>query len=853
MWKRLRVWTQRRRFEADLAEEVRIHRELAKECGRQFGPEALALENSRAVWGVGWMDTLRQDVRYALRSFRKSPAFALTVIGTIGLGLGLNTTMFTVFDAYVLKTVAVRDPHSLYNVWWKSSSGRWRASWRPFQDLRKQGIVFSDVAATEVLAAPLDGRFEWGALVSGNYFQMVQPGVLMGRLIEPEDAAVPGAGAVMVISYATWKNRYGGDPAILGRKVRLRNQPFEIIGVTSPSFSGLGEVPLDCWIPLSTHSLVNDGPDLFGPAQPDTLRLTARLKPGVTPETARAAVWTWASHINAGLPGDERVRSVKVMSAATAIALTPQTLVTFAPVFVAFGLVLAISCANVSNMMLARALARQREIGIRLSLGAGRPRLIRKLLTESLLLAAPAAAAGMAISQATIGCAQWLMMATVPAAFSKIIRVPQLAPNARVFLFMLAASVAATLVFGLIPAIQTTRTALVQANRGDFSSDHRPSRLRSILVTAQAAVCSLFLIYAGVMLRSELRVTAVDVGMRTAGVFDVRASARFHAQAEQKLAALPGIEAANVWRAPLYGELRQMGVIPGGGRNEFQAGYNFVSPEYFSVLRIPLVRGRFFTAEEARGQAAVAVISEATARKFWPGQDALGQSIAISSGRQKDERSDRLPSFCASQVIGIARDATNGFVANGVDSTCIYFPTFGTVGNESLLVSVKGGKDSGKRLLEGALNGIVDQINPMDEVLATMIYPFRVAFWITGFLAALALVLTVSGIYGVLSYLVSQRSKEIGVRLALGASAGAVVRMVVSQSMRMAGVGIALGVAFALMVAPLFAHQLQTMEPYDGAVYVAGAALVTLAALAAACFPCRRAAQIDPVITLRCD
>jgi predicted permease len=860
IWTRLRMWRQRRRFEEDLAEEVRIHRQMAAEYssgggeGRQFGPEALAMENSRAVWGFAWWDSLRQDVRYAVRGIRKSPGFALTVIGTIGLGLGLNTTTFTVFDAYVLKTLAVRDPHSLYQVWWASPGADWRAPWQQYQDLRQQSTVFSDVLATEVLIAPVDGRLGVGHLVSGNYFTMLQPGVTMGRLLQPDDAAVQGAGSVMVLSYAAWKNWYAGDPGIVGRKLILRGQPFEVVGVAGPSFAGLGSVALDFWIPLSMSPRVMDGPDLFGGAQPHMLRLTARLRPGVRPEAARSALWTWAVSSTANLPQESRVTMVEMVSSATAIALSAQTLAEFAPIFVAFGLVLVISCANVSNMMLARALARQREIGIRVSLGAGRARLIRQLLTESLLLAVPAAAVGMVLSQVTIGFAQWLLMATLPPAFSKIVRVPELHPDTQVFAFILAASVAATLVFGLIPAIQTTRSSLVQANRGDFSNDHRPSRLRNVLVAGQVTVCSLLLICAGIILRSQQRVIALDIGMSTRGVFDVQAAGKYKTQVWTVLASQPGVAGmATAWRPPLYNVLPRLAVDPSNSRNEYLAGYNFVSPEYFSVLRIPLLRGRIFTQEEARAGSGVAIISEATARLFWPGRDALGETIAIPTHPLREQRTQRIPRFVEARVIGIMRDTASGFVGDGLDSTCIYFPTSGTVDNASLLVRMSGDKEGGRRILEKSLNGLADQINPMDEVLATMIYPFRIAFWVTGFLAGLAMVLTVSGIYGVLSYLVSQRSKEIGIRMALGASAATVVRLVVTQSMRLAVAGTVVGALAALAVAPVFANQLQLVKPYDALVYVAGAGLVGLASLAAACMPCRRAVRIDPVITLRFD
>jgi predicted permease len=865
LWRKLRQWMGRRRFEADLAEEVRIHREMEAEYrrtggeGRHFGSTALALEESREAWGFGWLDSLAQDLRYAWRGFRKAPAFALTVVGTIGLGLGLNTTLFTVFNTYMLQTIAVHDPYSLYEVWWESKDGTYRATWPQFEELRRQNAVPADMAAHDFLFASVDGRFGLGELVSGNYFPMLGPGASLGRTIEPADASAPGTGSVMVLSQSAWKNWYGSDPNILGRKLWLRGQPFEVIGVAGSGFAGVGDVVLDFWIPITMHARVNGGESIFGPAHPARLRVLARLKPGATPEAVRASVLAWAKGNTADLPAERRALSAQIVSRATAIAISPQLLAAFSPIFVAFGLVLAISCANVSNMMLARALSRQREMGIRVSLGAGRSRLVRQLLTESVVLALPAALAGFAISQATLRFATWLLLATVPPAVGKLIRIPPLEADWRVFAFILLASAAATVLFGLVPALQTTRSNLVEANRGDFSSDHRPSRLRNFLVAAQVTVCVLLMIYSGIMLRSEQRVTSRDVRMRTSGVFDLTMSAQHRTKAADRLRQAPGVEeVAGAWRAPLFNSLPQIAVVPSGSKAEVVAGYNFVSPEYFSVLRIPLLRGRAFSADEAKAGAPLAVISEATARRFWPGKDALGETIAIPAKRQGDPRSGRLPAFASARVIGIARDAISGFIGSGIDPSCLYFPTVaGAPGNESLLVSVTGGKEAGRRAIDSALDqlgvGIADQINPLDEVLATMIYPFRVAFWIAGFLGGLALLLTVSGIYGVLSYLVSQRTKEIGIRMALGASEAAVVRMVVAQSMRLVALGAATGAGLALLVAPVFANLVEALKPYDASAYVWAVLLVMAAALGATYRPARTAVAVDPVSALRSD
>jgi hypothetical protein len=387
-------------------------------------------------------------------------------------------------------------------------------------------------------------------------------------------------------------------------------------------------------------------------------------------------------------PLDRKAVGAQIVSRATPIEFSPQMLAGLSPLFAAFGLVLVIACANVSNMMMARALSRQREIGIRISLGAGR--------------------------------------------------------------------------------------------------------------------------------------------------------------------------IAAVWRPPIYDELVKLAVIPSGGRVEVFAGYNFVSPEYFSLLRIPLVRGRIFTGAEAQSGADVVVISHATARHFWPGREALGESIEIPSKREADRRSDRLPAFSSARVIGIVGDVIGGYAAVGVYRSCLYFPTSaGAAARQSLLVGVNGGTEAGRRDIRRALDQIgpeiADQINPLDEGRATTIYPFRIAFWIAGFLGALAIVLTVSGIYGVLSYVVSQRTKEIGIRMALGAGRGVVVRMVLSQCMRLVAAGAVLGAGLALLVAPVFANEVEAVQPYDAIAYLEAILLIGAAALAASLRPAQTAVAVDPLSALRCD
>jgi len=597
---------------------------------------------------------------------------------------------------------------------------------------------------------------------------------------------------------------------------------------------------------MSMRAAVKDGPP------GDGLRLIGRLQPGVTEGSAKAGLLAWARRRWSDAAG------VAMTCRATAVPLNRDAVITFIPLFTAFGLVLLIACANVSNMMLARALARQREMAIRVSLGASRGRLVRQLLTESVLLAIPAAALGFLISEATIEGARRLLFATVPPAFGRLLSIENLSPDWRVFGYILAASVSAALVFGLAPALQTTRSRLVEANRGDFSSDYRSACLRNLLVVAQVAVCSLLLICTAIVLRSEQRASAQRIGLDTTGVWDLRMIGRYQAKVAARLAREPGVAAiAAAWRAPLYGSLKAVSITPSGGREAVWSGYNFVSGSYFPLFREPLVAGRTFTEAESTAEAPVAIVSESTAHRLWPGRTAVGESISIAVVQVHDPHFERAPRFGSARVIGVAQDSSGG-VFSTWDGATIYFPTSVHAGfNDSVLVRISGTPAEARRRLEAAVldvgPSVVDMFNPMEDVRALQVYPFRVTFWVAGFLGGVALLMTVSGIYGVMSYLVSQRRKEIGIRVALGAARPEIVRMVLRQSGKLAVVGAAAGSVLALMVSPVFAHQIEAIQPYDWFPYAGAVAVILAAAVGASYAPSRRAVRIDPIETLRCD
>ena len=871
--KRLSHLLLRRRFEADLAEELRIHREMSEArlreqgaspqdarhlASQRFGSESLALEESRGIWHFQWLEQLSQDVHYAARGWVRSPAFAITVVATIGLALGLNTALFTAFDHYVLRSLAVRDPGSLYQVEWSTKTGAGHFfNWEEFQRLREQKHILTGAYAAFGVLGQIDNQPAWGQLVTADFFEMLGARVALGRPFTEADAPAPGTGAYIVLGHNCWKSKFGADPAIVGRRVFVRGQPFEVIGVTAPEFTGIGPIPADFWVPLTMYAPLNNGVNIFAPAKAGILIAIVRLRNDMSLDAAKSALLSWSHEQTKDYRPDQRAVAIHLESRANAIPLNTDVILSFAPIFVAFALVLLTACANVSNMMLARALMRQREIGIRLSLGAGRLRIIRQLLTEAFLLSLPAALAGLLISELTVRGLRELFFRTIPPSFGKLLQVPDMHPDYRVFGFVVLAAIFTTLLFGLAPAIQATRRGVVYAMRGDFGNDFRPSRLRNALVVAQVLVCSLMLVTSLIILRSETRLSGRDLRMDPTGVLDVRLQSKFAATVADRLGQESVIEnIASVARAPFYGGFPQLSIAPAGSRQLVRSYFNMVSPEYFSVLRIPLAGGRNFTAAEAASQAPVAIVSEATARRLWPDGSALGQELHIEP--ERENRFYSSPKFTGARVIGIARDVVNGYATLAVDSACVYFPlASGNPAVTSLLVRAHGNVDAARivanRAIQQSAPGSADFVNPLEEVIEARIYPFRVALWLGGFLAALAMVLVISGIYGVLSFVVNQRQKEIGIRVALGASMPDVVRMILGQSMRLALVGTALGAAAAMAVAPLVAQEIDTILPFEPQPYVIAGVLVLTAAALASFLPTRRAYRLDAASTLRTD
>src|SRR5260370_5968169 len=610
---RVRALVFRNRIERDLADELDSNIEMQARKNRaagmseveatrlariEFGGAARVKDECRDARGVRLIETIWQDTRYAIRGFRRAPVFALTVVATIALGLGLITAFFTVLNAFYLRPLAVHDPYSLYEIFWTDRTGDGHDfTWPEFQEFLRENPAHSEALAYLRVGARLDGRQESGILVTAEYFRMLGVSAALGRTLLPEDYSAPGGEQVIVLSYSAWQNQFAGDPHIIGKKVLLRGYPFEVVGGAPSGFNGLGARPTDFWAPLTMSARFDSGPHLFGPERPRLLGIVARLKSGFGVRQAQAGVTVWAQRVTANAPNDRKAAGAAFVSRATTKPFNPKNVLMFSVLLAAFMVVLLIGCTNVANLMLSRAVSRQREIGIRLSLGATRGRLILQLLAESILLALPAAALGFVLSQAFIGLAIRVLFRTLPPGIAAgvLTRIPSLPLDLRVFGFGLAAALVSALLFGLAPAVQATRTNVMQAARGDFSSEFRPSRLRNALVVGQITVCVLLLITAAILLRGIKRIETLDTGLSTRASIEMVVEEESRARVLERLSIDPAVQILSAGRNAPVNLKPMVPVMPHEGGTRLQIESNRVSPEYFTVFEIPIMRRVGFT------------------------------------------------------------------------------------------------------------------------------------------------------------------------------------------------------------------------------------------------------------------
>ena len=845
------------------------------------------------------MLTLWQDLHYGVRTLRKKPGFSLAAIFTLALGIGVNAALFSVFDALVMKPLPLRDPDTLVSFEGANSQGERRrlVSYLDYLDYRHQNSTLSDVIAWNKVRAtlgeaPLDQGEEafaegyeylFGQIVSGNYFSALGAEMAYGRALQPADDML-NKDPVAVLSYNFWQRRFESDPSIVGKIINLQGRPFTVIGVTGREFIGTSPDVPSFWVPLMMRDQLIQANGWghkrwLTDRNNEVFTLLGRLKPDVTREQAESEMQLIAARLAKSYAAEDRITRVRLERAGTFVTLDEDLMPLVIPLLIGFGLVLMIACANVANLLLARAAGRQREIGVRLAMGARRSRIVRQLVTESLLLALAGGAAGLLLAVWTLSILYQVVLSAVPlpdglaAGFSL-----NLAPDWRVFGFTLLLAALAGIGAGLAPALQASKPDLARALKDEgstFGQHLSQSRLRNALVVAQIAVCLALLVAAGLLVRNLQSVMAVDTGMQTKNVFSVAAGlkqtgteekdptreAELRRQLADRLRATPGVVAVTqAHQQPLSGGMGNTSVtLPGQSSNyPLEARFNFVSPEYFDTLSIQITRGRPFTSQEANGGASVIVISEATAQRYWPDADPLGKQLGIAAGIPQPE--GEVPNkttiaYRQYEVIGLARDVRSRWVWEK-DETLLYMPLMpDNFSAQYLMVRTDGDPAT----LMNTVRRIAPAIDPslrvsvrrIEETLALQMAPFRAIAWLSAVLGILALLLATIGLYGVMSFVVTQRTREIGIRVDLGAQPVDVVRMFLSQGLRLTGIGIVCGLFSGAMISRLLTAVLIALSPLDPLTFVGVTVFLTMVALLAILVPARRATKVDPLVALR--
>ena len=883
---RLRALITPRRVERDLLEELSFHieREATKlvdqgmnpyqaraKAQARFGSTTVVADECRDERGTTFVDNTVRDVRFALRSFRRAPLAAFTIVATVAIGLGVVAVLFTILNVFLFRVDMVPDISEMYAVERpQPATGERSPFTRPqFEALRRETSVFTDAyAAVGDIDLRVDGRMMAVTLVSGNFFQVVQVKPVMGRPLMPADDE-PGEHRVIVLSDKGWNRHFNRDSNVLGRTVLVGGAPFEIVGVMPAGFRGLEVSGPDFWAPLAQLGKFRRG--VGGSEDSVGVAIVGRLRSSVSMESARAQLAAWDSNQQiatadrlpraSGSESKGRAESIVLLPRRGTIPQPMEAVAIFTPLFFTFGLILMIGCANVANLLLARGVARQREIGIRLSLGASRRRIIRQLMTESWLLALAAAAGGYLISRVTLETMVYWAMRTMPVDLGDPnvdIRVP--AADWRVAVFLVVAALAATAFFALMPALHATRVEPVRTLRGELVKHARPGRARNALIGIQVFASALLLICAAIFLRSAIASSRFDPGFRTIDTVliemnnEPKRAAMVQAIASESTitayAALrPGI-LAFPYRAVAAIDVRRTSLA-----------YKFVSPEYFDVFDIPIVRGRSFTASERDGDHPVVIVSESTARELWPNGSGIGETFRLEQDLRSGMPPNDEPPMPARlvTVVGVSRDVA-GFRFNDIKDAGVFLPTNVNAPQTKVVARVKGDAAIARRTLVDHLTKVdpdLGMVVTMRTVARLETFFLQIAFWVSLVLGALALLLTVSGLFSVVSYLVEQRTKEIGVRMALGASSRQVTRLILAQTTRpvfyglLAGASLAASLATILIATPAAAPIAAIVRVTDPVAYAGSLLSIVAACLLAAWLPATRAARLDPMQTLR--
>ena len=819
------------------------------------------------------METLVQDLRYSLRMFRKSPLFAIVAVIALALGIGANTTIFSLVYALLLRPLpGVEEPQRLVAVFTSdfSSTLYGTSSYPDYIDYRDNNEVFEGLAAfrqdSMVLSSGDNPQRITGAIVSGNYFSVLGGRMLLGRALASDDDTAQATNPVVVLSYQNWQRRFGSDPGIIGKTVALNNQSFTVVGVAAESFRGTNlAADVELWLPMAMMGRVQSATALTRRGS-RWLRVMGRLKPGVTMEQAQSNIDAIAAQLAETYPRSNRgtlqqpdkPRPMSLVPASEAATGNPNaraTLTRMSQLLMAVvGFVLLIACANVANLLLARAESRRKEIAVRLALGAARGRLIRQLLTESSLLALMGGAVGLLMS-AWMG--DLILLFDLPPALD-----PSL--DKWVLGFTLMVSLLTGLLFGLAPAIQASRLDLVPALKDSHEFGNRPVRrfsLRDMLVVSQVALSLLLLIGSGLFLRSLQNAYRTDLGFDTRDAllasvdlglqgYKPAQQKAFNQQIEERLAALPGVQSVSATSSvPLGGGGMRGGVSIEGYQaqpgEDTELNMNMVALNYFQTMGIPLLKGRDFNTQDTESSPRVAIINEAMALRYWPDQNPIAKRFSLSG-----------PNGPFTEIVGVAK--TGKYRTISEDSLpFIYLPLAQNPNSRLTLILRTAGSPAE---LTAALRAVVQDLDrnlpvfdvkTMTEHIGQALSQERLIATLLGIFGSVALLLSTVGIYGLMSYAVSQRRREIGVRMALGARSQDILTLIVSRGLMLASIGIAIGLAVAIALTRVASGLLFGISATDPMTFAVVSLILAGVALGACFVPARRATKVDPMVALR--
>jgi len=819
------------------------------------------------------MADLLDDIRFGVRMLVKSPAFTIVAVLSLALGIGFNTTIFSAVDSILLRPKAGFDREELVEIYLGDSSGYAYgvSSYPDYREYRDRSSVFSEITTFQSVLVRYRARDEseylLGEVVSGNFYRALGITPLLGRPIEESDDVEPGGHPVAIVSESFWRTTLGGSADVIGQSIELNGRQYSVVGVAPPGFKGnFPGLASAFWAPAAMVDHLNpstsSGPGRLERRTSRSWFVRARLVPGVSIEQAQAQMDTIAATLREDLPDAYGERAIKLLPS-TDVRLHPMIDGALFPaasaLMVVVGLVLLIACANVASMLLARASSRQGEVGIRLALGSSRLRLIRQLLTESVLLSSIGGLLGVLVA---FGSTKLILALRPP------IPVPiaiDLGLNARVLAFTLGISVFTGIVFGLAPALSASRSTVVQALASGRRMSESASRwsLKNALVVVQVAVSLVLLIGASLMLRSVGNAQTIDPGFETEDIFmlsthlglhdygEARATVFFD-EAVRRLEGLPEIEkAALADKLPLGAGVSTRTISPAGQEPERAADWpaldsSTVSPGFFEVMDIPLMQGRDFAATDGAGAGGVVILNETAARQFWPGDSAIGKRVTRERGGEGYE------------VVGVARD-TKVRTLGEEPRPQVYFAFAQDYSAMMYFVArSRGGADAalavGREALldmDGALAFF--EAKTMAQNLEIPLFPARMGAVLLGIFGVLALVLAAIGLYGVVAYSVSRRTREIGIRMALGARRSDVAAMVVKQGLSLVLVGCALGLSGAVFGTRVLSSVLYGISATDVGTFAVTAALLIAVAFVANWIPARRASRLEPVLALHDD